>query len=180
MNWTRRAVWDYQRIRRFIWTTFLDSICVCYCMILGFLFLTYLALYDRLCGLRGWDWQLSLPCVRKMASGNLLWIPGGSAWCSVMTWRGGIEGCEGVQERGDGCMHTADSLCEKLAAKTNITVSATLPQFKKIRSICWWAEGLNSNFCCLKKKNLGSLSNYPTLLSLRFFICWRLGSSISL
>ena len=33
-------------------------------------------------------------------------------------WRGGRE----VQRKGDGCMHIADSLCEKLTAKTNTTV----------------------------------------------------------
>ena len=41
----------------------------------------------------------------KIASGKLLCNTGGSASCSVMTWRSGRE----AQEEGDICVHVADS-----------------------------------------------------------------------
>ena len=40
-----------------------------------------------------------------MASGKLLCNTGGSAPCSVMTWRGGRE----AREEGDMCVRVADS-----------------------------------------------------------------------
>ena len=46
------------------------------------------------------------PCVKQIASGKLLCHTGSSAWCSVMTQRGGM----GVQEGGHICVHMADSL----------------------------------------------------------------------
>ena len=41
------------------------------------------------------DWESStdtytLPCVKDIASGKLMYSTGSSAWCSVMTYRGGI------------------------------------------------------------------------------------------
>ena len=45
----------------------------------------------------GMNWKIgvdicALPCVRQIASGNLLLSAGSSAWCSSMTHRGGMEG----------------------------------------------------------------------------------------
>ena len=34
----------------------------------------------------------TLPCVKQIVGGKLLYNTGSSAWCSVMTWRGGIVG----------------------------------------------------------------------------------------
>ena len=41
-------------------------------------------------GVGGMNWEiridiLTLPCVKQIASGNLLYSTGSSAWCSVMT-----------------------------------------------------------------------------------------------
>ena len=41
-------------------------------------------------GKSGMNWEIridiyTLPCVKEIASGNLLYSPGSSAWCSVMT-----------------------------------------------------------------------------------------------
>ena len=36
--------------------------------------------------------------------------PGSSAWCSLMTYKGAMRGGREVQEQGDICRHTADSL----------------------------------------------------------------------
>jgi len=62
----------------------------------------------------------ALPCVRQTASGKLLYNPGSSAQCPVMTrgegWGHGRE----AQERGDICLHRADSLC--CTAETNTTL----------------------------------------------------------
>ena len=33
----------------------------------------------------------TLPCLKYIASRKLLYSTGSSAWCSVMTWRGGME-----------------------------------------------------------------------------------------
>ena len=54
----------------------------------------------------------TLPCVKQIASGKLLYSTGSSAQCSVMTQRGG-EGDGGgreAQEGGDICIYMADSL----------------------------------------------------------------------
>ena len=51
----------------------------------------------------------TLPCVKSTASGNLAsgnLSTRSSAQCSVMTSRGGM----GVQDGGDFCINTADSL----------------------------------------------------------------------
>ena len=68
----------------------------------------------------GMNWEIGTdtytpPCVKEIASGNLLYSTGSSAQCSVMGG-GGRE----VQEGGDICIHTADSLrCAAEADKTS-------------------------------------------------------------
>ena len=52
-----------------------------------------------------------------MVLGNLLYSPGNSAWCSVMTLMGGVGGEGAVREGGDICMHIVDSL--HCTAQTN-------------------------------------------------------------
>ena len=47
---------------------------------------------------------LTLPCVKQIASGNLLYITGSSARCSVITYMGGMGGEGG--SRGRGYMYT--------------------------------------------------------------------------
>ena len=54
----------------------------------------------------------------KIASGKLLCNTGGSAPCSVMTWRSGRE----AQEEGDICVHVADSRC--CIAEINTTLKS--------------------------------------------------------
>ena len=61
----------------------------------------------------------TLPCVKWIASGNLLYSTGSSAWCSVTTQMGG-RGRGEVREGGDVCIHTADSL--HCTAETNTTL----------------------------------------------------------
>ena len=58
----------------------------------------------------------TLPCVKQIASGKLLYSTGSSAQCSGMTQKGGRE----VQNGGDICIHITDSLCS--TAETNITL----------------------------------------------------------
>ena len=59
----------------------------------------------------------TLPWVKQTASWKLLYSSGGSAWCSVMTWRSGM-GVRELQEGGDMCIPTADSL--NCTAETDI------------------------------------------------------------
>ena len=71
----------------------------------------------------GVNWEIgidvcALPCIRQAASGKLLCSAGSSAWCSVVTKKGGV-GRE-VQEGRDICIHTTDSLC--CTAETTITL----------------------------------------------------------
>ena len=74
------------------------------------------------------NWEIGidvceLPCIKQIASGDLLCSAGSSAWCSVVTWIGGMGvGWSGkeVQEGGDICIHIADSLC--CTAETNTTL----------------------------------------------------------
>ena len=52
----------------------------------------------------------TLPSVKQTASGNVLRSRRSSAWCSVMTERGGM--CGGGREAPEGrdiCIHMADS-----------------------------------------------------------------------
>ena len=53
----------------------------------------------------GMNWEIrfdinTLPCVKWIASGNLLYSTWSSAWCSVMASLGGMVGRQ-VQEGGD-------------------------------------------------------------------------------
>ena len=62
----------------------------------------------------------TLPRVEQIASGKVLFSTGSSARCSVMTYRGVVEGGMGVGlEREGPCIYicTADSLC--FTAETN-------------------------------------------------------------
>ena len=53
----------------------------------------------------------TLPCVTETASGKPLYGTGNSAWGSVVTSRGRMGlGQEGGQERGEMCIHIADSV----------------------------------------------------------------------
>ena len=70
------------------------------------------------------NWESSvdtytLPCVKQIASGNLLCNTGSSARCSEMTWRGGTGDGE-AQEGGNIGVHIADPLC--CTAETNTTL----------------------------------------------------------
>ena len=58
-----------------------------------------------------------LPCVKQIASGNLLYNPGSSVGCSVIIWMNGNGWEREVQEGEDICILTADSL--HCTAKTN-------------------------------------------------------------
>ena len=63
----------------------------------------------------GTDWEIrtdiyTLPCVKQIANGKLLYSTGCSAQCSVMTWKGGM-GVREVQEGRDICIHIAELLC---------------------------------------------------------------------
>lgn len=53
----------------------------------------------------------TLPRVKQTARGELLCSTGSSAWCSMLTWRGGGGGGEvrEPQEGGDMCIHRAES-----------------------------------------------------------------------
>ena len=56
----------------------------------------------------------------KIAGGQLLYSPGSSAQCSVMTWRSGMEEWEGGS-RGTGYLYTlADSWCCTVATSTTL------------------------------------------------------------
>ena len=74
----------------------------------------------------GTNWEIridiyTLPCVKQIASGNLLYSTGSSAWCSVMTQMGGMGGGgREVQEGRDICIHIADSL--RCTAETSTTL----------------------------------------------------------
>ena len=48
----------------------------------------------------------TLSCVKQIASGKLLYSTGSSAWCSVMTLRGEMEGGWEGGSRGRGYMYT--------------------------------------------------------------------------
>ena len=53
----------------------------------------------------GTNWEIridiyTLPCVKQIASGNLLYSTGSSSWCSVVTYMGGMGvGVEGRSKR---------------------------------------------------------------------------------
>ena len=55
----------------------------------------------------------TLPCVKEIAIGKLLYNTERSAQSSVMTYRGEMGGWNGreVQEKGDICILMADSWC---------------------------------------------------------------------
>ena len=58
----------------------------------------------------GMNWEVridiyTLPCVKSIVSGNLLYSTGSSTQCSVMTHMGGMGGWEGGP-RGRGYMYT--------------------------------------------------------------------------
>ena len=55
----------------------------------------------------------------KIANGRLLYSPGSSTRCSMMTYRGGTGVLGEAQEGGTICIHTADSSC---MAETNTTL----------------------------------------------------------
>ena len=63
------------------------------------------------------NWEIgidiyTLPRIKQIASGNLLYSTGSSAKRSMMTKMGGVvfgEGMQEVQEGGDICIHIADS-----------------------------------------------------------------------
>ena len=57
-------------------------------------------------GAGGMNWEIRfdinrVPCVKQIASGNLLYSTGSSAQCSVMAQRGGMEGQGGPRARGN-------------------------------------------------------------------------------
>ena len=69
----------------------------------------------------GMNWESSIgiyiwPCVEQRANRNSLYSTGTSAWCSVTTWRGGME----VHEGGDIRVPMADS-CSCMA-ESNTTL----------------------------------------------------------
>ena len=84
----------------------------------------------------GMNWEIgidmcTLSCIKQMASGILLSGTGSLAWCSGMTFMGGLEGVVGteVQGRGDMCLHTADSHhCTTLKLAQHC--KAAIPQLK--------------------------------------------------
>ena len=61
----------------------------------------------------------TLPCIKQRASGKLLYSTGSSAWCSVMTQRGG-RGGEGRFKRRE-YMHTYTADSFGCTAETNMT-----------------------------------------------------------
>ena len=71
------------------------------------------------------NWEIesdiyTLPCVRLIASGDLLYSTGSLAWYSVITQMGEMGGWEGGIGRGDVCILVADSVC--CTAETNATL----------------------------------------------------------
>ena len=53
----------------------------------------------------------ALPFLKQIASGNLLYNAGSSPQCSWRPrWVGWESGGRKIQERGDACLHIADSL----------------------------------------------------------------------
>ena len=59
----------------------------------------------------GRNWEITfdintLPCVKQIASGNLVYSTGSSAWFSLMTYMGGIGGEWEGGPRGRGYMYT--------------------------------------------------------------------------
>ena len=54
----------------------------------------------------------TLPCVKHVARGNVLYSTRSSALCSVMTWKCGIGGKEGgARGKGYIYIYMADSCC---------------------------------------------------------------------
>ena len=62
----------------------------------------------------------TLPCVKQIATGKLLYNTGTSVQGSVMTYRAGMEGEREAQEGGDICILIANS--HGCTAETNITL----------------------------------------------------------
>ena len=54
-------------------------------------------------------WKLTLPYVKQIANGNVLYVSGNSNRGSVSTQRGGKEDAGDIQEGGDICIPMADS-----------------------------------------------------------------------
>ena len=85
------------------------------------------------------NWEIrfdvdALPCVKEVASGNLQCSTGNSAWCSVMTQKGGM----GVEWEGDIrgrdiCIQMADSL--QLYSRNQPCCKAITLQLKKETNI---------------------------------------------
>ena len=91
---------------------------------------------DNLTLKQEFNWESSigkytLPCVKQIASGKLLYHTGSSAWCSVTIERGGIGwrgGGREVWEEGDLCIFMADSYC--CMEETKTTVQSNYPPIK--------------------------------------------------
>ena len=88
----------------------------------------------------GMNWETVIdihipPCVKQIATGQLLYTTRSSAWCSVMTWRGGKRVARSgreIQEGGGTCIHISDSL--HCTAETNTTLQSNYPPIKKERN----------------------------------------------
>jgi len=86
----------------------------------------------------------TLSCVKHIASGKLLYNTGSPAWCSVMTWRGGMGEGKEAQEGEDTHTHTHTYIyiklwliCIVVRQKPTQHCKAIILQFKKqTRSYC--------------------------------------------
>ena len=74
----------------------------------------------------GMNWEIgidisTLPCIKQMAGGKLLYSIRSLAWCSVMTQHDGIGGeWEGGPRRREYIIHIADTLLH--TTETNTTL----------------------------------------------------------
>ena len=62
----------------------------------------------------------TVPWVKQIADEKLLYNIGSPAWCSVVTYRGGLEEGREAQELGDICIIMLDLYCHR--AETNTTL----------------------------------------------------------
>ena len=78
-----------------------------------------------------WVDVLALPCVKHIASGKQLYGTGGSARCSMVTWKGRVGEREGVP-KDRGCMYTiADVLGGVAETNTTLQSNYTAPPKKE-------------------------------------------------
>ena len=75
----------------------------------------------------------TVPCVKQIASWNLLCSTGSSARCSVMTWRDEMGGGQRGPSGGGMCPHIADSHCR--TADTKTTLYSNYPPIKNKKGL---------------------------------------------